>query len=86
MGILLSKNLKQTWNNLISDAAILLRLENKNKHFKNAINHFKKVEKAFPVSQKHLTGHSLGGFTASFVGSKFKGKIAKIVTFNKGNS
>lgn len=63
-GTNISKNFRQTLKDLIADASIFLRLESKNRYFKNAANHFEKIRRLFKNFKKILTGHSLGGFTA----------------------
>lgn len=44
------------------------------------------VRQLFKNFKKILTGHSLGAFTASYVGSKFKKDVSRVIAYNKGQS
>jgi len=65
-----------------ADAYIVKGEESKSDHFKYADRLFKEVKAKYPDKDIHLTGHSLGGAAASYVGCK--NQAASVTTFNRG--
>ena len=51
-------------------------------HFKFADKLFKQVKAKYPDKDIHITGHSLGGATAAYVGCR--NEAASVTTFNRG--
>jgi len=65
-----------------ADGYIVAGEESKSEHFQYADKLFKQVKAKYPDKDIHLTGHSLGGATAAYVGCK--NKAASVTTFNRG--
>ena len=65
-----------------ADAYIVAGQESKSAHFKFADKLFKEVKSKYPEKDIHLTGHSLGGATAAYVGCR--NQAASVTTFNRG--
>ncbi len=65
-----------------ADAYIVAGQESKSAHFKFADKLFKEVKAKYPEKDIHLTGHSLGGATAAYVGCR--NEAASVTTFNRG--
>ena len=65
-----------------ADAYIVAGQESKSEHFKFADKLFKQVKAKYPDKHIHITGHSLGGATAAYVGCR--NEAASVTTFNRG--
>ena len=65
-----------------ADAYIVAGEESKSAHFKYADKLFKQVQAKYPDKEIHITGHSLGGATAAYVGCR--NEAASVTTFNRG--
>jgi len=68
------------FNDLIADAHIWTGTEKYSSRFQESENKFNKVKSKYPDSNVILTGHSLGGQQAKYVGSKNKAK--EVITYN----
>ncbi len=65
-----------------ADAYIVAGQESKSAHFKYADKLFKEVKAKYPDKHIHITGHSLGGAAAAYVGCR--NEAASVTTFNRG--
>ena len=71
-------------SDLLADGYILTGNESQSSRFQYAEQLYKDVKEKYPDKNIHLTGHSLGGQEAAYVGCK--NRVASVTTFNRGSN
>ena len=71
-------------SDLLADGYILTGNESSSGRFQYAERLYNDVKNKYPDKNIHLTGHSLGGQEAAYVGCK--NKVASVTTFNRGSN
>ena len=71
-------------SDLLADGYILTGNESRSERFQYAERLYNDVKNKYPDKNIHLTGHSLGGQEAAYVGCK--NKVASVTTFNRGSN